>query len=152
MDNRVAISFEDVANNDKALLRYLMKHSDSFSALVRIKKPYSQMPPQYVYSEIFHPYTIQYIYEKNNWIEKFSGKLKHQIMIECICDKELYKQMLVLPNIFNPVNSDFLEDICFYRNKKLWFATISHEKSAFLIDPSKSDVDYLMQIGITLKI
>ena len=33
-----------------------------------------------------------------------------------------------MPNIFTPIEYEMPEDICFYRKKELWFATISHKK------------------------
>ena len=46
------------------------------------------------------------------------------------------------------IDNDIPEDICFYRNGKLWFATISHEKIAFAVDVTKADLTFFKENGI----
>lgn len=55
--------------------------------------------------------------------------------------------LLKMPNIFIPENN-MPEDICFYRNSKLWFATVSHERIAYIFDARKEDLDFLSKNGI----
>lgn len=55
--------------------------------------------------------------------------------------------LLKIPNIFTP-EINMPEDICFYRNGKLWFATVSHEKLAFIFDAKKEDLKFFLKKGI----
>lgn len=48
-----------------------------------------------------------------------------------------------MPNIFTPIKYDGPEDICFYKNKKIWVVSISHENLAFTIDPKDTDLEFL---------
>lgn len=38
---------------------------------------------------------------------------------------------------------DFPEDLCFFRDKKIWFKLVSHEKLLFIIDENSDDIDFL---------
>ena len=69
-------------------------------------------------------------------------------MVVCRCCKESRKQLLLMPNVFLPIDNDIPEDICFYRNGKLWFATISHEKIALAVDVTKADLTFFKENGI----
>ena len=93
------------------------------------------------------PFIIKYIFERQDWPVDFFGKLKHQIMVVCRCCKESRIQLLQLPNIFLPIENDMPEDICYYRNGNLWFATISHEKMAFMVDATNKDVAFFMKMA-----
>ena len=50
---KVKISYKDIVENEKVLIDFLAKNSDSFSALALIKKPYSQGPPAFNFSDKF---------------------------------------------------------------------------------------------------
>jgi hypothetical protein len=56
--------------------------------------------------------------------------------------------LIELPNIFIPLENDLPEDVCFFRNGIAWFVTISHEKMAFMQNPSKADLDFLSKENI----
>lgn len=49
-----------------------------------------------------------------------------------------------MPNLFLP-EINMPEDICFYRNEKLWFATVSHERLAYIFDAGKEDLVFLSE-------
>lgn len=149
MSHRIYMNYEDIIKNEPVVIDFLAKKSNCFSVTTVIKKPYSQLPPVFNYSTQLQPFITKYIFERKDWPVDFLGHLKHQIMVVCHCCKESRKQLLHMPNIFLPIDSKMPEDICFYRNGKLWFATISHEKMAFMVDATKEDVAFFKEKGIT---
>lgn len=150
MFKKINVDYDSIVKNEPAVIDFLSKNSDSFSVTAVIKKPYSQMPPIFNYDTQLQPYVIRYIFERQDWPVDFLGKLKHQIMVVCRCCKESRIQLLQMPNIFLPLDNDMPEDICFYRNDNLWFATVSHEKMAFMINATKEDIALLEEIGIKI--
>ena len=148
MFSRRIVGYEDVVRNKDALITYLTKNTDYFSVVVKIKKPYSQIPPVFNYDRQLQPYVKQYIFQENDWLVDFLGKSYHQIMVVCNCCKGSRNELLQMPNIFLPEENVEPEDVCFYRNKKLLFATVSHEKIAFMVQPSNKDLEFLRENNI----
>ena len=143
MLHRVNLIYDDIVRVEPEVIDYLTKHSDSFSVIIEIKKHYSQMPPSFKYDIQLCPYVTEYIFYKKDWPVDFLGQLKHHIMAICRCCKGVRKELLQMPNIFLPIENDLPEDICFFRNGKLCFATISHEKMAFMPNPTNEDIRFL---------
>ena len=150
MSRRIYLNYENIIKNEPVVIDFLTKKSNGFSVTTVIKKPYSQFPPDFNYRTQLQPFITKYIFERKDWPVDFLGHLKHQIMVICHCCKESRKQLLHMPNIFLPIDNNMPEDICFYRNGKLWFATISHEKMAFMVNATKEDVVFFKEKGITI--
>ena len=150
MSHRIYVNYEDIIKNEPVVIDFLTKNSDCFSVTTVIKKPYSQLPPVFNYDVQLQPFITRYIFERKYWLVDFLGHLKHQIMVVCRCCKESRKQLLQMPNIFLSVDNNMPEDICFYRKGKLWFATISHEKIAFMINVEKEDIVFFEENGIKI--
>ena len=144
------VKYEDVIQNEKTAIEFLTKNSDFFSVIVKIKKPYSQMPPVFNYDDKLRPYAMRYIFQEKDWLVDFLGKSRHQIMVVCHCCKGSRNELLQISNVFLPVENITPEDICFYRNNKLWFATISHEKIAFVVDATNEDIAFFRENGIRI--
>lgn len=143
MLNKRMIEYEGIIENGPKVIEFLAKNSDWFSIIVKIKKPYSQIPPAFNYDHQLSLYVIQYIFQEKDWLVDFLGKPSHQIMVVCRCCKESRKELLKMPNLFLASEYDVPEDICFYRNGKLWFASITHEKISFILNSTKEDLDFL---------
>ena len=63
-------------------------------------------------------------------------------MIVCRCCKESRNKLQQLPNVFLAVENNMPENICFYRNNKLWFGTVTHENMAFLVNATPSEKSF----------
>ena len=148
MSDRIYLNYDDIVKEESVVIDYLAKNSDRFSVTAVIKRPYSQLPPDFNYGVQLQPFVENYIFERKDWLVNFLGYMRHQIMVVCRCCKESRKQLLLMPNVFLPIDNDIPEDICFYRNGKLWFATISHEKIAFAVDVTKADLTFFKENGI----
>lgn len=152
MYNRIYVNYGDIVQNESLVIDFLAKNSDSFSFNPIIKKPYSQMPPYFIYAEKLLPFIIKYIFEKQDWPVDFLGQLKHQIMVVCRCCKGSRKQLLEMPNLFLLEDNDIPEDICFYRNGKLWFGSITHERISFFTDITNEEVLFFQKNNIKINI
>ena len=150
MFEKIIVNYMDIIHNEQIVIDFLSRFSDEFSITVLIKKPYSQDPPIYQYCDQITPYATKFIYEKKDWPVDFLGQLKHQILVVCGCCKQSRKELLNMPNLFFSAECDVPEDICFYRDGKLWFATITHEKMAFMVDATKEDVAFFKENGIKI--
>ncbi len=143
MFDRVKINYEDIVNKEKEIINFIAKNSDCFSFVVKIKKPYSQIPPVYNYSDLLNPHSLKYLFYKEDWPIDYISQDKHKIMIKYRCNSESRKTLLKIPSLFSPKENDEPEDICFYRNGKLWFLTISHEKIAIMIKATENDIEFM---------
>ena len=150
MSHRVYIKYDDIISHEKDVIKFLIDNSEQFSVTVVISRPYSQFPPVFNCDKLLQPYVIKYIYERNEWPVNFLGKRRHQIMVVCRCCKEIRKQLLIMDGLFIQVNNNLPEDICFYRNGKLWFGTITHEKIAFIENITAEDIAFFRQCGIQI--
>lgn len=148
MISEIGLKYDDIVRNEKALIEYLAKNSDSFSIVVTIDKSYSQNPPVYHYSDRLNPYATEFLFDKKDWRLDFLGSLKHQIMVICRSCKGSRKELSELPNLFVIEENVVPEDICFYRGDELLFATITHEKMCFMQNPAKQDLDFLKEHNI----
>lgn len=148
MFDRRIIKYEDIVRNKDALITYLTKNADSFSVVVKIQKPYDQKPPIFHYDQQLCPYVTRYIFDKHDWLVDFLGAEHNKIMLVCKCCKGSRNELLQMPNIFLPEENVEPEDICFYRNGKILFATVSHEEIAFMVEPSKEDLAFLAKNNI----
>lgn len=147
MSHKIYLHYQKIVEKAPVFIDFLIKKSETFSIVTTIKKPYSQQPPSFNYDKQLYPFVKRYISEKGDWLVDFLGRQKHQIMLVCCCCKESRKQLLELPNIFLPIENGLPEDICFYRKGKLWFATISHEKIAFVVDATEEDISFFRDQG-----
>ena len=140
---RIYVDFEELIQNEIAIIDFLAKNSDTFSIVVILKKPYSQKPPLFNYAEQLRPYITDYLWERSDWLIDYLGRSKHQMMVVCRCCKESRKELSRMPNLFLSQEGEAPEDIAFYRNGKLWFSTITHEKTAFFANVSKEEVSLI---------
>ena len=143
MFNKRMIEYENIVENESEVIEFFTKNSDWFSIIVRIKKPYSQEPPVFNFDQQLRPYILRYIFQEKDWLVDFLGKPSHQIMVVCRCCKGSLKELLKMPNLFLTSEDDVPEDICFYRQGKLWFASVTHEKISFMLNATNGDLDFL---------
>ena len=150
MHNRIYLKYEDVVNNYQSVIKYLCRTSNIFTLTPIIRKPYSQMPPSYKYSDELQPFATKYLFYKSEWLVDFLTPWKHQIMAVYRCCKQSRDELLKIPNIFLPDECGAPEDLCFYRDDKLWFATISHEKICFCIGLTDNDIEFFKENGMLI--
>ena len=143
------LNYFDAENYYSELLKYCLKYSDSFSVISSIKKPYSKIPPTCEHDGVFQQWG-SCLTKQTIGVKKWPGtetKDNHKVL-NLYNSRKFRTTFLDLPNLFSPIENKLPEDICFYRDNYAWFATVSHEKIAFLYSATKEDLDFLKQMGI----
>ena len=150
--HNIDIDFSDLIENYHEVIKYAGKFSDAFSVITNLKKPYSENPPICEHDEAIKclkPFLTEQIMGIKEWTGMMT-KDNHKVMIIYRTCKESRKILSEMPNLFLPVKNQLPEDICFYRNKNPWFATVSHEKTAFMLNATKDDMAFLNENGIKI--
>ena len=151
-NKNIDINFNDLIENYHEVIKYAGKYSDSFSVITNLKKPYSKNPPvceHYEAVKCLEPFLTEHIIGIKKWPGMIT-KDNHKVMIVYRSCKESRKILSEMPNFFLPLKYQLPEDICFLRNKKPWFATVSHEKMAFMLDATNDDITFLNENGIKI--
>lgn len=142
------MNYDDIISKYLVVVDYAGKFSDSFSLMTNLKKPYSKVPPNCEHDEILKPLE-PYLLEQKIGLKEWPGTIKasvdnHKVMNIYRSCKETRAILLKMPNAFLFSNS-LPEDICFYRNKKPWFVTVSHEKITFMLNASEDDMAFFQE-------
>ena len=144
------LKFDDLVEKYDEVLKYACKHSDSFSVISRMRKPYSKTLPRYECQEAMEPlqpYFIRYVPEIKKW-PGTESKEKHVIMILFRSCKECRIVMQGMPNFLT--SDELPEDLTFYRGEKPWLVTIPHEQMSYMIDVTEEDIEFVKSIGMTI--
>lgn len=143
----INIEYHDLINNFFEVIKYAGKFSNSFSVITNLEKPYSKFPPICEHDEVMlnlKPYLLKQIVGLKEWPGTIKAKKNnHKVMNVYSSNKNTRNMLLEMPNFFIPEQNYLPEDICFYRNNSPWFATVSHEKIAFMINATKVDMVFL---------
>lgn len=145
--NDIDINFSDLLCNYYEVIKYASKNSDSFSLITNLKKPYSKVPPNCEHDGVMKsldPYLIEHVIGIKKWPGMMT-KDNHKVMVIYLTCRESRKILIEMPNLFLPIENGMPEDLCFYRSKKPWFATVSHEKMAFILNATKEDIIFLKE-------
>ena len=139
------LDYENLVKNNIEFFRYATKSCDNFSVITNQKKPYSQRPPLCEHDEILKRINAslqKYIVGIGEW-PGTKAKMNHKVIFFYKCCKETREFLINQNNFFLPQYYKLPEDICFYREKKVWLTTISHEKLAFIQSATKEDIVFL---------
>lgn len=137
------LNYLDISENYIAVLQYCLKFSDTFSVITNLKKPYSAIPPFCEHDAVIFAWNSCLV-EQIIGIKKWPGtqtRNNHKVMN--LYDSRKFRTTIFdLPNLFLPIENHLPEDVCFYRNGSAWVYTISHERTAFMLDASKEDITF----------
>lgn len=148
----IDVNFNDLLANHNKIIKYASINSDSFSFISNLKKPYSKILPNYEHDKVLkplEPYLIKFIVGIKKWPGTMTSDNHKVMMIYSSC-KESRKILQEMPNLFMPIENRFPEDVCYYRNERPWFATISHEKMAFVENATQEDIAFLKENSIKI--
>ena len=143
------LNYDDICNNYEKLLEYCLIHSDSFSVITTLKKPYSHIHPIFEHKDIldsWKPFLLKRKIGVKSWSCTIT-KGKHYVIL-FYNSNMFWRKMSVLPNLFCPFEKQLPEDVCFYRGKSPWLSTTSHEKTAVIYNETPEDMSFLFEIGI----
>ena len=138
------LNYDMICENFVPMLNYFFKNSDTFSLISNLKKPYTKIPPICEHDNIISAWNSCLISRIPN-VKKWPGtetKSNHKIML-IYNSKKFRRTICDIPNFFLAVGQNLPEDICFYKNNIIWLYMVTHEKTAVLVSPSKSDIEFL---------
>jgi hypothetical protein len=64
-------------------------------------------------------------------------------MVCFVCNKQSRSVLMEAENLSYWDGNQNPAELCFYRDQKIWFYTVSHEKTAFLVSPDERDMYFL---------
>lgn len=131
-------------------IKYFVNSSDVFSIITYMKKPYSKRPPICYHDDklkSMSPYLINQIVGIRRWGNSGTSN-NHSVMNIYRCNKYTLKALQNFENVFLSMETDFPEDICFYRKNAVWLSTVSHEKLAFVYKETEEDMKFFKNKGI----
>lgn len=138
-----------VIMNDKQyrlFIKYALTICDSFS-LVFEKS--DEDKTKYIFQE-FYDSIAEFILEKKT-IEchPVTGTCySNSDIIYCRYNKNTIYILQIADNIFDWNGQNLPEELCFYKNNKVWFSCIYHERLLFIYNETKNDIDFLKKSQI----
>lgn len=148
-DNCIKLNYESLEKNNIKILKYATKTCDYFSLITHLKKPYSKRPPLCDHDEILleiKPYLLDQIVSIRKWSNNGVNN-NHIVMNVYKCCRETRFFLVNSADYFNPAKDKLPEDICFYRKRAVWLATVSHERLAFIYSFNEEDRSFLEKLG-----
>lgn len=140
--NILYLDYNKLIESFETVIKYAMKESDTFSLITNQKKPYLNNPPitqHDLFINKFSDYLVKTILNVKEW-EGTKTRENHKVMLVYNSNNKIIRSLDDKCNFFDCISLGLPEDICFYRSDNPWFATISHEKIAYLINPKKEDI------------
>ena len=141
MYGEIRLSLKKLSSDYYKVIKYLVRHSDSFTVVMKMVRPYSKWPNpcrQVKYSDRLNDYLIDQILNAREW-PYTKTNAKHLALCKYKCQKSIVDELCMLPSLFECHDETIPRDLCFYRNNTCWFATVIHEEWAFAINPTNED-------------
>lgn len=144
--NSIIIKYDYLIKNCDKFLKYAFRTCDSFALLFEADRPYKE---GYVEaSQEVHLDLKKYLIKQHPPSSRFYERIqKGHILNQYHCNRQTKDIILSLNNIFDYNYEEYLpEDIKFYRNNKLWFSSVSHERTAVIDNATEQDISFLIEM------
>lgn len=142
--NGFTLDYSTLIKDATKVLEYIFRRSDSFSIVTDLVKPYSKIPPCCKQDE-WTTNLQQYLISQNVGAKEWPGVQNrncHKVLSFYKACKQTKAIVQAWPNVFQACEFRLPEDICFYRDGTVWFATTSHERTADVLMLSREDADF----------
>lgn len=129
------------------VMNYLFESSDAFAVVADLKKPYSKLPPnvrQSDFAERLKDYALSQITDEREWYEGVERRGKHKVLLTFRACRQAMKIAREQGNLLAAPANALPEDLCFLRNGRVWFSTITHERMAFVSIESPDDAAFFL--------
>ncbi len=139
-----ALDYGALIKDTAKVIEYVFRRSDSFSIVTDLVKPYSKIPPsckQDEWTTNLQPYLISQNVGAKEW-PGVQNRNCHKVLSFYKACKQTKAIVQAWPGVFQACEYRLPEDICFYRDGTVWFATTSHERTADVLKLSKEDADF----------
>ena len=146
----VRINYDDLIKEYTSFLDYAIDSSDFISLITYQIKPFitdNLMCEHDKELSLIKTYLKRQIVGIRKWSNN-GTKNSHAVMNIYLCSKKLKRDISTLGNFLLPQDDNLPEDIGFYKKNRIWIATVSHEKLAFLYEPSERDIAFLKTLKV----
>ena len=137
----VVIKYSDFVMHASGILSYAYKNCELFSLITEQMKPFSKRPPNCIHDkqlEQLNNSLDQQLVGIRKWANSGINR-NHTVMNVYRLDKNAYDFLNTHMERILCDNS-FPEDICFYKNRKIWISTVKVDELAFMYDASPNDL------------
>lgn len=145
MMNAVRLNYDLLQSQYCGVMEYLFATSDVFSVVAELKKPYTKIPPnvrQNRFAERLKDDSLAQITDARQWPEDVELHGKHKVLLTFRACKQAMEIVREEGNLFNAPENGLPEDVCFFRSKRVWFATLTHEHMAFAFLDTPEDAEF----------
>ena len=138
------LDYDNLVLNYISAITYACRTSDTFTLITKMKKPFQKHPPVTIH-DVYLSQLIPFLISQDIGIKKWPGTItgdNHKLMNTYKVCRETEK---ILKTSGNPFifSLDMPEDICFWRKGQPWLVTTSHEKIAYLENPTANDISFI---------
>lgn len=135
------LDYDMLIQNSGEVLEYVFRRADSFSIVTDLIKPYSALPPrckQDKWTADLQSYMISQAVGAREWPGVINRNC-HKVLSTYKACRQAKAIVKAWPNVFQALEHNLPEDICFYRDGQVWFGTTSHEGMADVSILTKED-------------
>ena len=141
------LDYSRLVRDYERIVVYLFNSSDRFCTVATGIRPYSRIPPmirQNTFDLACCDYCIERMNHNDRWPKEIEKVGKHKVLLVYDSKKKLGEIVKSLGNPFILNETVFPEDMYFYREGRLWFYAIQHERLSFAFIENKKDAEYLI--------
>ncbi len=145
----IDIDYDSLIEQRREILQYAASHCDRFSFITKLLPPYSKVYPRLEHDRALlplRPYLIRQKFHIKKWAVMITKERHYVMQTYKLCHQSKIL-LLKMPNVF-VLRDSSPEDICFYHRTRVWLATSTHEKFAYMC-ASQQDIEFLKRCHIS---
>lgn len=134
------LEYGALQNDYQAVLKYLFRAADSFSVITTTARPFSEKPAL-AHDGMLAPlegHLIKRVVGCRKW-PGTETRDTHKVLCLYTANSRSRDIVSEWGNMFKAPERSLPEDICFYRKGEPFFATVSHERTACIMNFTKGD-------------
>lgn len=131
-------------NQYRSFIKYAISTCDSFS-LVYEKSDIDKT--KYVLQDFYDSIFNNFLHKENIGIHPGTGTIfENSDIVYYLCNKEINNALQSADSIFDWNGKYLPEELCFYRNKEIWFICIYHENLLVIHNETKDDIEFFKKL------
>lgn len=147
LSNIAQLDYSSLLAEYDRVMNHLFESSDAFAVVADLKKPYSKLPPnvrQSDFAESLKDYALSQITNERKWYEGVERRGKHKVLLTFRACRQAMEIVREQGNLLAAPANALPEDLCFLRDGRAWFSTITHERMAFVSIESPDDAAFFL--------
>ena len=145
------LEYGALQNDYQAVLKYLFRAADSFSVITTTARPFSEKPAL-AHDGMLAPlesHLIKQVVGCRKWPGTETRDI-HKVFCLYIANPGSRDIVSKWGNMFKAPELSLPQDICFYRRGEPFFVTVSHERTACILNFSRGDDDFFREYRRTV--